>query len=164
MELDLSKAKAGDVFITQDGIYMQYCEESYGLHRFENISNTNDSLNYWFDKNGINRYYSEIVLLGQVESELPEHIEENIKSKVRLTGSGDVFAKCLKVIAWLELVGGVIATLALIANEPEIAWIPILSGVLSFIPTMVLANTSIRTKNIEKIQKEILSELKKQNK
>ena len=98
---------------------------------------------------------------------LQVNISQNTNNLQNTTNldSNDKWALALKVLAWVVFVVCVVASIILFGEyQADIAWIPLVYGVLQLVPTMVIANISANLKKSNQIQNAILGELKKQNK
>jgi hypothetical protein len=172
MAVNLSTAQSGDVFLTQGGRRLIYLAEKNDLSLTPysyclKCQNTGDS--YYYSVDGIHSNHLSFPKynLACIEKQVGVNILQNTNNLQNTTNldSNDEWALALKVLAWVVFVVCVVASIILFGDyQADIAWIPLVYGVLQLVPTMVIANISANLKKSNQIQNAILGELKKQNK
>ena len=72
----------------------------------------------------------------------------------------------LKVFGWITLVGCIIAFFVLLEDYylDDMAWMPLVLGIVQIAPIMVFANISISLKKANALKQKILNEMKQMNK
>lgn len=181
MAVDLSKAKIGDAFKTQNGEIVKYWyKEGFAAnfnHRLRSIKNKEES--YWYNKNGVcEGEIEEMNLVEKVEVHILEELEKKIKEKepqpqtlpTQQTPSPkpsvsesaiSTWGKGTRVIAIIELVAAVIVffffTFGYDGYEGIIIAFSVLAyGIIQLFPMMAIAKACDNSV-------EILNELKKHN-
>lgn len=176
MAVDLSKAKAGDAFKTQNGEIVKYWyKEGFAAnfnHRLRSIKNKEES--YWYDKNGVcEGEIEEMNLVEKVEAHVLEELEKEIKEKQPQTtqtpslkqstseSATSVWGKGTRIIAIIELVAAVIVFFFFAFGYDGyegiiIAFSVLAYGIIQLFPMMAIAKACDNSV-------EILNELKKHN-
>jgi hypothetical protein len=166
MAIDLSTAKNGETFVTEDGRSLNYHSigNSYEYAPYIYCMKSAETGNrLFYSKEGIYMHseYPGLNLVGCV-------VEEGVTPSTPLDSSNDIamgWEMVLKVVGWTCFVFGILGGLILIgADLEEMCWFPFMVGILVPAPMMVFANISISLKEANLIQKNILKEMKQWNK
>lgn len=186
MAINLSKVKQGDVYKTQNGEYMGYWfSESFSKYKHKLYNLKNESETYWYSNEGEcgdDSKKGEFNLVEKVEkieslSEEEKLLIENAKKEAIATqkttpsqstqssNSIEGWAMVLKIFGWFTLLGCIVAFFVLLEDRylDDMAWLPLVIGIILIAPIMVFANISISLKEANDLNKKVLEELKQMN-
>ncbi|MEE1303256.1 MAG: hypothetical protein UHD64_10775 [Bacteroidales bacterium] len=168
MAIDLSTAKNGEAFVTEDGTSLNYYSigNSYAYSPYIYCMKSAETGNrLFYSKEGIYMHseHPGLNLVGCTRV-----VEEGVTPSTPLDSSNDIaigWEMILKVVGWIFVIFGIIGGLILIGLDfEEMCWYPFIVGILVPAPMMVFANISISLKEANVIQKNILKEIKQMNK
>lgn len=187
MAVNLSNIKHGDVFKTQNGEYMGYWfSEGFSKYKHKLYNLKNEHETYWYSNEGecgdetTQGNFNLVEKIENLSEEEKAAIEKAKKEAVASQKTADFqdaqsdddlevsigWEIVLKVFGWITLVGCIIAFFVLLEDYylDDMAWMPLVLGIVQIAPIMVFANISISLKKANALKQKILNEMKQMNK